>query len=89
MFEYMAAGIPVISSNFPVWQEIIEDADCGICVDPLKPQEIAEAIDFLVNNPARASEMGRNGRSAIEKKYNWEIEERKLIRFYQEIASPK
>ena len=89
MFEYMAAGIPVISSNFPVWQEIIDDADCGICVDPLKPQEIAEAIDFLVTNPERASEMGRNGRSAIEEKYNWEIEERKLIRFYQEIASLK
>jgi len=82
MFEYMAAGIPVIASNFPLWQQIVQDADCGICVDPLKPKEIASAISQLANDSKRAAEMGLNGRKAVFAKYNWSVEERKLLDFY-------
>jgi glycosyltransferase involved in cell wall biosynthesis len=85
MFEYMAAGIPVIASNFPLWREIIEGNQCGLCVNPLDPQAIAEAIDYLVNNPDLALRMGENGRQAIMSKYNWSIEEKKLLAFYSKI----
>ncbi len=83
MFEYMAAGIPVIASNFPLWREIIEGNQCGLCVDPLDPKTIAGAIDRLVNNPELARRMGENGRRAVMDKYNWSIEEGKLLRFYE------
>ncbi|MDA3832001.1 MAG: glycosyltransferase family 4 protein [Spirochaetales bacterium] len=85
MFEYMAAGIPVIASNFPLWREIVEGNDCGICVDPLDPKAIAEAIDYLVQNPEIAQRMGENGRQAVLDRYNWAIEEQKLLRFYSQI----
>lgn len=87
MFEYMSAGIPVIASNFPLWREIIEGNDCGLCVDPLKPQAIAEAIDFLINNPERAQAMGENGAKAVQQIYNWTIEETKLLDLYQKFNS--
>lgn len=82
MFEYMSAGVPVIASNFPLWREIIEGNDCGLCVDPLDPRAIAEAIDFLVNSPVRAEQMGRNGQRAVIDRYNWSVEERKLFELY-------
>ena len=85
LFEYMSAGIPVIASNFPLWREIVEGADCGICVDPTDPSAIAAAIDFLVENPDRAQEMGRNGRAAVEREYNWEREADKLLDLYREL----
>lgn len=85
MFEYMAAGIPVIASNFPLWKEIVESNACGICVDPLDPKAIAEAIDFIVNNPEQAKLMGENGKRAVYEKYNWGIEEVKLLAFYKTI----
>lgn len=86
MFEYMSSGIPVIASDFPLWREIIEGADCGICVDPLNPQAIAEAIDFLVNNPQRAEQMGQNGQKAVKERYNWDAEGRRLVKFYADLA---
>jgi len=85
MFEYMSAGIPVIASNFPLWREIIEGAECGICVDPLDPEEIANAVQFIIDHPAEAERMGKNGRRAVEEKYNWEIEENKLLEFYKKV----
>lgn len=86
MFEYMAAGIPVICSDFPLWKTIIEKNNCGICVDPLNPKEIADAIKFFVKNKKKAEEMGKNGRKAVEEKYNWAIEEKKLLKIYSKIV---
>ncbi|SUA50903.1 GDP-mannose-dependent alpha-(1-6)-phosphatidylinositol monomannoside mannosyltransferase [Oligella ureolytica] len=85
MFEYMSAGVPVIGSNFPLWKEIIEGNQCGLCVDPLEPQAIAEAIDYLVTHPAEAEQMGRNGQKAVHERYNWGIEEAKLLEFYNNL----
>ncbi|MCW4152622.1 glycosyltransferase family 4 protein [Halomonas sp. 18H] len=86
MFEYMSAGIPVIGSHFPLWKEIIEGNQCGLCVDPLDPKAIAEAIDYLVTHPEEAERMGRNGQRAVQEKYNWDIEEKKLFDFYHSLS---
>ncbi|MDR2219357.1 MAG: glycosyltransferase family 4 protein [Methylobacillus sp.] len=82
MFEYMSAGIPVIASNFPLWREIIEGNDCGLCVDPSRPDDIANAINFLAQNPEQARAMGANGQRAVRERYNWAVEEKKLLVFY-------
>lgn len=85
MFEYMAAGIPVIASNFPLWRKIIEGNQCGLCVDQSDPKEIAAAIDYLIWNPEIAEQMGRNGHNAILNEYNWPTESDKLIGFYESL----
>lgn len=85
LFEYMAAGLPVIASNFPLWKEIVEKNKCGICVNPLNPEEIADAINWLMQNQTEASLMGKNGLRAVLEKYNWEAESHKLIRFYDNL----
>ncbi len=87
MFEYMSAGLPVIASNFPLWKEIIEKNDSGICIDPHDPKAIGNAIQYLIDHPHEAENMGKNGRLAVEEKYNWIIEEQKLIKIYKEISS--
>lgn len=89
MFEYMAAGIPVIASNIPVWREIIDGNACGMCVDPLDPKAIADAIDYLTLNPDVARRMGENGRQAVMQRYNWPAQVTKLINFYEEISNDK
>ena len=85
MFEYMSAGIPVVASNFPLWRNIVEGSECGICVDPLNSEEISEAIRFIVTHPLEAEQMGRNGRKAVVEKYSWSMEEKKLLGLYANI----
>jgi glycosyltransferase involved in cell wall biosynthesis len=87
MFEYMAAGIPTIASNFPLWREIVEGNNCGVCVDPLNPAAIAKAIDYCITHPDQARRMGENGRRAVLEKYNWSIEEAKLLGFYRRVLA--
>jgi glycosyltransferase involved in cell wall biosynthesis len=86
LFEYMSAGIPVIASNFPKWKEIVEGNRCGICVNPLDPEDIAGAINWIIHNPDEARKMGENGRRAVENGYNWENEKEKLIELYEQLS---
>lgn len=85
MFEYMSAGIPVIASNFQLWKEIIEGNECGFCVNPFNTSEIADAITYIIDHPAEARAMGRRGQKAVEEKYNWSIEEKKLLALYDKM----
>lgn len=89
LFEYMSSGIPVIASDFPLWRSIVEKSDCGLCVDPLNPIEIAEALDWFFKNPEEARRMGENGRKAVEHIYNWDPEAQKLIQLYHTLETGK
>ena len=81
-FEYMTAGIPIICSNFPVWQKFIDRYRCGLTVDPNNPEEWEQAINYLKNYPDERQEMIANGRRAIKNELNWQAEEEKLLTWY-------
>ena len=85
MFEYMSAGIPVIASNFPRWKQVLESHLCGICIEPMNPKAIAEAIQWIIDHPNEAKRMGENGRKAVEERTNWEQESKTLLELYKEI----
>jgi len=85
LFEYMAAEIPVICTDFQLWREIVEGNHCGICVRHDDIEGVRSAIEYLRDNPDKAGEMGRNGRKAILEKYNWKVEERKLLDLYNKL----
>jgi glycosyltransferase involved in cell wall biosynthesis len=86
MFEYMAAGLPFIASDFPFWRKLLDGHDCCIFVDPLNPQAIAEAVDYLILNPELAQQMGDKGRDLVYRKYDWKYESEELLNFYSSIA---
>lgn len=83
LFDYMLMGLPVVASDLPEIRRVVEDADCGILVNPADVEVIAEAIDYLLSNPAEARRMGENGRKAVIEKYNWGNMEKVLLEFYE------
>lgn len=88
MFEYMAAGLPVIASDFPLWRSIIEGAGCGLLADPLKPDDIAAHMRWIVDHPIEAQAMGDRGRAAVQAVYNWDTEAAKLVALYERVLWP-
>ncbi len=86
MFEYMACGVPVVCSDFPFWRRLVDEAECGITVDPMDPQAVAKVIESLCREPGAARRLGENGRRAILERYNWENEFAKLENLYGRIA---
>jgi glycosyltransferase involved in cell wall biosynthesis len=85
MFEYMESQLPIIASDFDYFKEIFSEIKCGVNVNPNSPKDIAKAIDDLIDNPIKRNEMGENGYKAIINKYNWSIEEKKLLTLYKDL----
>ncbi|MBN1159583.1 MAG: glycosyltransferase family 4 protein [Bacteroidales bacterium] len=83
-FEYMACGLPVVCSNFGNIRVFISENDAGIPVDPLVPVEIAEAVIRLLNDSELYDRCSRNGIQAVQQKYSWRSEEKKLIGIYHD-----
>ncbi len=82
LFEYMALGIPVVASDFPLYREVIEQWDCGRCVAPGDAREVARGVRWLLEHPGEARAMGRRGQEAVRKRYRWEPEAEKLLNLY-------
>jgi len=85
MFTYMIAGLPVICTDMVLWREIIDENQCGFCVNPHDIDAIREAIEFIRDEPERAAQMGMNGREAVLKKYNWSAQVPNLLNVYSSI----
>lgn len=85
LFEYMAAGIPVIASDMPRWRELVCGLGCGLVVDPRDPSAIASAIEYLLTHPAEAEQMGARGRAAVAAQFNWDGEREQLLELYRRL----
>lgn len=85
MFEYMAAGLPIICSDFDHWKSIIDKYNCGIYVNPNNRKEVLNAIQKLQNQSTLAVQMGQNGRKAAIEHFNWAQEAEKLVGFYHKL----
>jgi len=82
LFECMAAGLPVVGSNFPDLKMYIEGYDIGVTCDPDSPKAIADAINRIMSDKARYDDMRRNALEAA-KSFNWENESKKLVALYE------
>jgi glycosyltransferase involved in cell wall biosynthesis len=89
LYEYMAAGLPVVASTMPRWQEIVEGVGCGLAVDPREPAAIAAALERLLTDSGEAGAMGRRGRQAFLTTFNWDAEAARLLSLYERFAPPR
>jgi len=84
-FEYISCSLPIVMSNFPSWKKNFET--CALFANPYDAENIASKILYLLNNPDKARELGNKGRQLAEEKYNWEVEQKKLLDIYEDILN--
>lgn len=84
-YEAMGAGLPIVTTNRGGNGEIITHKENGMIVKKhKKPKAFAKAINFLLSNPKRASEMGRKGRAFVEENFDFKHVSKRLENVYQE-----
>jgi glycosyltransferase involved in cell wall biosynthesis len=86
LFEYMAAGLPVVAPDYGVEvAHIVAESQCGLLVDCENPDDVSEAIVRLAENTSEARRMGLNGHTAFSKRYSWEQEVQPLVEWIMRV----
>lgn len=85
LFEYLMAGVPVLTSPLPAMVEVVKTHDAGQVLPSLEPADIGRAINTMLADPAALARMSSNAINATREEYNWEKERSKLIDLYQAI----
>ena len=85
IFDYMALGLPVITSDFEIYKNVVEASKCGFCISAFDAEILAKKMTWFIENPSERQKMGIKGRAAIIKKYNWENEAEKLIELCSQV----
>jgi glycosyltransferase involved in cell wall biosynthesis len=91
LFESIAAGVPVVSSDFPERRRIVlddPDGPLGALCDPSSPQSIAAAIRSILDlPPAERDDLRARCLKAAHERWNWETESARLVALYAKIAA--
>jgi glycosyltransferase involved in cell wall biosynthesis len=83
-FDYMHAGIPQVSMNFPEYKRINDQFEIAVLIDSLDLNEISNAINSLLTDKVKYNILVQNCDNA-KLVYNWENESKKLVQFYKNI----
>ena len=86
LFEYLMAGLPVLSSQLEAIEEIIETYDVGQVIPSLEPETVAAAINTLLADATALHRMSQNALEATKNDLNWEKESLQLIQLYEDIV---
>ncbi len=85
LFQYMLAAKPVIANNCPAIERIFQKCNCGIVYKDGDCDELSEKMKFVYENYDEVKMKGLRGQYAVKKKFNWSIEEKELLKLYQEL----
>jgi len=89
-FEYMAIGLPTITSNFKLYTDIYDTYPCGVCVNPIDEIEIANAIENIFNNKdGIAQQYSEVGIATAKNYFNWYSEAEKIKNLYLMLLEEK
>jgi len=85
LFEYMAVGLPIITSNFPLYESVVLENKVGYCVNPLEIESIKKSILDIHNDVEKSKHMGYLGKNKVKELYSWDSESAELIRVYSRL----
>jgi glycosyltransferase involved in cell wall biosynthesis len=89
VFDYMAAGRPIVLAIDGVIRQVVEAAGCGIFVRPGNAEALAEAICSLAERPDESRRMGLRGRAYLEENFSRENVADRLVRVFEEMDGGK
>lgn len=72
LFETLACGIPIVTTDFPGQADLVREYECGVVIPHDDPSALAQAVSYLYKHPSERLKMGRRGRAVIEQEHSWD-----------------
>jgi glycosyltransferase involved in cell wall biosynthesis len=85
LFDYMAAGLPIVASDLPPMRRVIDETNAGVLFTPGDPAALAEATIGLLRDGATRRRLAQNGRRAAAQKYNWREDEKRFLGIFDSV----
>jgi len=85
LFEYMAYGVPIVSSDLPATRPFVHNGENGYLVTADDPSAHAQVMLEILRDPDTATTLGRKGQELVRSEYNWDEMERRLLDLYQRL----
>lgn len=79
MFEYLASGVPLISSDLPVLREVLSDGKNCLLAHPSRSESWLAALDRLLADPALAQSLGAEGHQQYRREHTWTYRARRIL----------
>ena len=87
LFEYLMAGVPVLTSRLDAIEELVSTHDVGRIVDPLEPEVVGHAINAMCGDVHALAQMRCNALAVSQHQLRWEVEQQKFLEIYQQFCS--
>lgn len=85
LFHYMILEKPVVASNCNPIERIVRETNCGLIYESNNENELAEKVIEFYKDESMRSEFGKNGKKAVEEKYNWDETSKELVDIYNNL----
>lgn len=86
LFDYMAAGLTIMASNYPGWPTELIDGEIGMLFDPLSQESTVECLMALAAEPERTEQMGRRACQLVHEQFSWDSQAEKLLNVYKSLS---
>ncbi len=83
--EAMASERPVVLSDIPGVREVIQDGRSGLLSRPTDPDDLAEKLNTLLDDPAMREEMGKRGRRRVLDNFTWDVVGKEFRKIYERL----
>ena len=87
LFEYLMAGLPVLTSELDAITTVVKTYDVGQVVSSLAPADVGAAINAMLADPQALARMHRNALEAAQEEFHWEKESQRLIHLYRDVLT--
>ncbi|MCB0037108.1 MAG: glycosyltransferase, partial [Anaerolineales bacterium] len=89
VFELMSSGLPIILGVKGEVEEIVRQANAGLCIEPENEECLTDAVIQMYKDPALRKQFAQDGPVYVNKNHNMQLLAERYLNVLEEVAKRK